>query len=234
VTDRYVIFNADDFGASTGINRGIVEAHERGVVTSASFMVTGAQASEAAAMAREHPELAVGLHWDVWGEDEREFDVGDEGAVRAEIVRQLDEFHRLVGKAPTHVDSHKHAHFDERAMPVMREVIEPLGVPVRGDGSVEFVGGFYAQWEWQVTELEHVSVGALECILRDETVDGWTEISCHPGYRWPDFSSVYHAEREAELATLTDTALRRTIDECGLRLASYADWAALVGSGTCA
>ena len=55
----------------------------------------------------------------------------------------------------------------------------------------------------------------VQSILRDETADGWTEISCHPGYRWPDFSSVYHAEREAELATLTDPAVLHTIDECG-------------------
>ena len=75
---------------------------------------------------------------------------------------------------------------------------------------------------------------ALQGILRDETADGWTEISCHPGYRWPGFSSVYHAEREAELATLTDPAIRRTLDECGLRLASYGDWVAVVGSRTCA
>jgi predicted glycoside hydrolase/deacetylase ChbG (UPF0249 family) len=170
----------------------------------------------------------------VWGEDERQFDVGDERAVRTEITRQLDDFHTLVGRPPTHVDSHKHAHLDERVLPVMCELVEPLGVPVRGDGCVEFVGGFYAQWEWPVTELEHVSVEALEGILRDETTDGWTEISCHPGYRSPDFSSVYHAEREAELATLIDPAVRRTLDECGLRLASYADWAAVVGSRTCA
>jgi len=34
---RHVIFNADDFGASTGINRGIIEAHLRGVVTSTRY-----------------------------------------------------------------------------------------------------------------------------------------------------------------------------------------------------
>jgi chitin disaccharide deacetylase len=230
---RYVIFNADDFGASTGINRGIVEAHTRGVVTSASLMVTGRACPEAAALARDHPDLAVGLHWDVWGEDERSFDLGDEGAVRAEVRRQLDDFHRLVGRAPTHVDSHKHAHLDERVLPVVRELVEPLCVPVRADGAVEFVGGFYAQWEWEVTELEHVGMSALQGILRNETADGWTEISCHPGYRGPDFTSVYDAERETELATLTDPAVRRTLDECGLQLASYADWAGVVGSRSC-
>ena len=232
-SNRYVIFNADDFGASTGINRGIVEGHTRGVVTSASLTVTGHAAAEAAALAHEHPDLAVGLHWDVWGEDERDFDLGDPRAVRAEIGRQLDVFSELVGRPPTHVDSHKHAHFDERVQPIMRELVEPLGVPVRGDGRVAFVGGFYAQWEWRVTDLEHVSVDALTGIVRDETVDGWTEISCHPGYRSAGFTSVYDVEREAELATLTDPAIRTAIDESGVRLASYADWA-VVGSRTCA
>ena len=37
--DRYLIVNADDLGADDGINRGIIEAHERGIVTSASLMV---------------------------------------------------------------------------------------------------------------------------------------------------------------------------------------------------
>src|ERR671939_232224 len=106
--ERILIFNADDFGASAGVNRGIVECHARGVVTSTSLMVTGRAAREAAAMSRDHPALAVGLHWDVWGEDEREFDTTALAAVRNEFRRQLDAFHALLGRPPTHVDSHRH------------------------------------------------------------------------------------------------------------------------------
>jgi chitin disaccharide deacetylase len=62
---RYLTFNADDFGASTGINRGIVECHTRGVVTSASLMVEGRAVHEAVAISRDCPALSVGLHWDV-------------------------------------------------------------------------------------------------------------------------------------------------------------------------
>src|SRR3954454_5157938 len=152
---RRLIFNADDFGASTGVNRGIVECHQRGVVTSTSLMVTGRAVHEAVELSRENPRLAIGLHWDVWGEDERQFDMTDLGAVAREFDRQLHEFERLTGRMPTHIDSHRHAHREDRVFTLFRELVAPLGVPLRGDGSVNFVGGFYAQWEWQVTDLTH-------------------------------------------------------------------------------
>jgi predicted glycoside hydrolase/deacetylase ChbG (UPF0249 family) len=226
--EKFLIFNADDFGASTGVNRGILECHTRGVVTSTSLMVTGRAVHEAVTMSRDHPALAIGLHWDVWGEDEREFDTDDLRKVRDEFHWQLDQFHRLLGRMPTHVDSHRHAHREENLMPLLRELVEPLGVPLRDDGRVRFVGGFYAQWEWMVTNLEYVSVPFLQRMLREEVVEGWTEFSCHPGYRSSGYVAVYDAEREVEVRTLTDPRIRQTIKEQGIRLVSYADyWAAI-------
>jgi chitin disaccharide deacetylase len=223
--EKNLIFNADDFGASAGVNRGIIECHVRGVVTSTSLMVAGQAAREAAAAMAEHPALAVGLHWDVWGEDEREFDIHNPAAVREEFRRQLDEFQRLTGSMPTHVDSHRHAHLESDVFQVISDVVAPLGVPLRGNGCVHFVGGFYAQWEWKVTNLEYVSVPVLQRMLREEVPEGWTEFSCHPGYVSPDYSAVYLAEREAEVRTLTDPRIRETLRELGIRLASYADYA---------
>jgi predicted glycoside hydrolase/deacetylase ChbG (UPF0249 family) len=221
---KYLIVNADDFGASTGVNRGIVDGHCRGVVTSTSLMVTGRAAREAAAMSRDWPRLSVGLHWDVWGEDEREFDLNDEPGVREEFSRQIDEFYRLLGRMPSHVDSHRHAHRFEQVRPVFRELAGKLGVPLRGESGVAFVGGFYAQWEWQVTNLEYVSVPTLQRILRDEVGEGWTELSCHPGYVSPEFASVYLQEREAEVRTLTDPRIRETIEALDIRLVGYTDY----------
>jgi chitin disaccharide deacetylase len=221
---KFLIVNADDFGASTGVNRGILECYSRGVVTSVSLMVTGRAVREAVSLSREHPELAVGMHWDVWGEDEREFDVGDLRAVEDEFYRQLDEFYRLLERMPTHVDSHRHAHRGERTMPLFLELVEPLGIPLRGDGRVRFVGGFYAQWQWMVTNLEYVSVPSLQRMLREEVGEGWTEFSCHPGYPSPDYAAVYYAEREAEVRTLTDPRIRQTAEELGIHLASYSDY----------
>ena len=226
---KYLIFNADDFGASTGINRGILECHTRGVLTSTSLMVTGRAVAEAVAMSRDHPELAIGLHWDVCGEDERDFDTTDVPAVRDEFRRQLDEFQRYFGRLPTHIDSHRHVHREEHLLPLFRDLAAPLGIPLRDDGKVNFVGGFYAQWEWQVTNLEYVSVEFLQKMLREEVPEGWTEFSCHPGYVTPDYQSVYLPEREAEVRTLTDPRIRQTIADLGICLKSYADYLTSAG-----
>lgn len=58
----YAIVNADDFGLAPGINRGIIDAHCRGVVTSASLMPTGDAFEEAIALAHKHVNLSVGIH----------------------------------------------------------------------------------------------------------------------------------------------------------------------------
>lgn len=227
---RRVIFNADDFGASTGTNHAIVECHQRGVLTSASLMVTGAAVEQAVVYSRVNPGLAVGLHWDVVGEDERAFDLSDQTAVREEFHSQLERFHTLMGLPPTHIDSHRHIHLQTEVRELFAELAAPLGVPLRGDGRVRFIGGFYAQWEWGVTELEHVSVAALQGILRDEVGEGWTEISCHPGYVTPDYRPMYRREREAELRTLTDPRIRATLGALDIRLESYAGYARIAGA----
>ena len=223
---RNLVVNADDFGASEGVNRGVVHAHVDGIVTSASLMVTGRAVSEAVELARAHPELDLGLHWDLDGESLPErISLDDAEAVRRELLRQIEEFARLVGRPPTHVDSHHHVHRREEVAPVARRLAAPLGVPMRDDGSVRYVGGFYGQWEWRVTDLEHVRPEFLIWILRNEVEEGWTEIGCHPGFVTGDLRSAYLAEREVEVQTLTDPRIRAEIEALGIRLATFADWA---------
>lgn len=226
---RHLVINADDFGASGGVNQAIVEAHEAGVLTSASLMVGGAAAREAAAISAASPDLAVGLHWDVVGEDDHKFPFDDRASVRREFEAQLERFFELTGRAPTHVDSHRHTHMRADLREYFCELVAPLGVPVRGDGRVHFIGGFYAQWEWGVTELQHVSVEALQRIMREEVGEGWTEIACHPGYVTPDYTPIYRSEREAELRTLTDARIPAKLEELGISLESYITYAQLTG-----
>lgn len=221
---KHLIVNADDFGVSTGVNRGILECHTRGIVTSASLMVNRPAVAEAVAMARDHPALGVGLHWDGGGEGAPELDLDNVAFVREELYRQLDRFHVLMGRLPTHVDSESHTHRDEHLMPVFQEVVAPLGVPLRHDGRVRFVGSFYAQWYLFVTNLKYVSHPFLEALLREEVTEGWTELSCHPGYLSPGHDSIYNIERESEVRTLTDPRIRQTMAELDIRLASFADY----------
>lgn len=59
---RRLIVNADDFGFTSGVNRAIVEAHVRGVVTSSTLMANGPAFEEAAQLARQAPKLSIGCH----------------------------------------------------------------------------------------------------------------------------------------------------------------------------
>jgi predicted glycoside hydrolase/deacetylase ChbG (UPF0249 family) len=221
---KFLIVNADDFGASDGVNRGIIEACEHGIVTSTSLMVTGPTAPGAVELARRHPELSIGLHWDLDSpKARRSLDLGDAAAVRAELARQLEAFSTLVGRTPTHLDSHHHVHRRPEVAPIAGELAAPLRVPLRGDGRVEFVGGFYGQWEYGITDLHRISPEFMIWILRNEVAEGWTEIGCHPGYAGGDFTSVYLAEREVEVQTLKEPRIREEIRSLGIRLASHHD-----------
>lgn len=57
-----LIINADDFGRSSSINEAIIRAHQEGILTTASLMVTGPAAEEAISLAHQNPSLGVGLH----------------------------------------------------------------------------------------------------------------------------------------------------------------------------
>lgn len=59
---RRLIINADDFGLTAGVNRAVVEAHEHGVVTSATLMANGQAFEDAVRRAQLTPRLAVGCH----------------------------------------------------------------------------------------------------------------------------------------------------------------------------
>lgn len=59
---RRLVINADDFGLTSGVNRGILQAHENGVVTSTTLMACGAKFDEAVELVQAAPKLSVGCH----------------------------------------------------------------------------------------------------------------------------------------------------------------------------
>ena len=58
-----LIINADDFGLSEGINRGIIEGFRAGAITSTSLMVGMPAFDDAVRIARAAPALGIGLHF---------------------------------------------------------------------------------------------------------------------------------------------------------------------------
>lgn len=59
---KYLVVTADDFGLAPEVNEAVIEAHQRGILTSASLMVAAPAARQAILLAKQHPSLAVGLH----------------------------------------------------------------------------------------------------------------------------------------------------------------------------
>lgn len=59
---RRLIVNADDFGLTLGVNRAVMELHQKGVLTSATLMARAPANEDAVALALKTPTLGVGCH----------------------------------------------------------------------------------------------------------------------------------------------------------------------------
>jgi len=225
---RCLIVNADDFGQSPGVNQGIIQAMERGIVTSASLMVRWPAAEAAANYAREHPHLSIGLHVDLgeWAYREGEWmpvysvvAKSDAAAVAEEVSRQLDRFCSLVGRSPTHLDSHQHVHRGEPARSILIQVGRTLGVPLRHFSPIQYSGGFYGQTASGLPYPEGVSLERLIQTI-SSLPEGITELGCHPGLG-DDVDSMYRAERAEELKSLCNPHIRKCMATENIELISF-------------
>src|SRR6266540_5234863 len=219
---KYLIVNADDFGASRGINRGIIEAHRRGILTSTSLIVDARWSEEAAVLSRAVPDLSVGLHVHLTTKGEYSTSCPDDNDdCRAELYRQFSRFQELMGRSPTHLDSHHNIHRQSRLLPQFLDLARQYGLPLREHSPVRYFSKFYGQWGGQ-THLEHISAENLARMLETEIGEGITELSCHPGYAEPDYPGSYAAERVVELRTLCDPLIREVLAASSIQLTNYA------------
>ncbi len=144
---HFLVINADDFGFSPGVNTAIIKAHEEGILTSTSLMVSGDAAQEAISLAKNHPHLAVGLHLvlvcgksvlppaqipnlvDSQGNFSNnptqaglsyQFNQATRAELRLEISAQLEKF-RDSGLNLAHVDGHLHLHVHPVILNILTE-----------------------------------------------------------------------------------------------------------------
>lgn len=234
---KRLIVNADDFGQSPGINRGVIHCHEHGILTSASLMVRWPHAAAAAAYARRTPSLSVGLHIDLgestfaggeWVTRYAVTDLEDSQLVAEEIHRQLDTFRRLMDADPTHLDSHQHVHRSAPIAAIVAGLGKSLRIPVRQTGrTVTYDGSFYGQGSTGESLEYALTADRLIAIVRALPV-GTTELGCHPGLD-NDAGGMYVTERLQEVHALCDPRVRAAIDADRVQLISFRDAGRLGG-----
>ena len=143
---RRLIINADDFGLTPGVNRAIIEAHERGVVTSATLMANGPAFDHAVQLAKSAFRLSIGCHVvlvdgtpvleerrvpSLIGKHPGRFEESLTAVVlravsgrlkahelEAEITAQIRKL-QSAGIHVSHLDAHKHTH-------ILPQVLQPL------------------------------------------------------------------------------------------------------------
>jgi hopanoid biosynthesis associated protein HpnK len=145
---KQLIVSADDLGLTAGVNRGILRAFQDGIVTSASLLVTGSGFEEAVTLARQNPELDVGLHLTlveeraVLGREVIPTLVDETGRfhptsseffrrallgrinwdeVKLETAAQIARFQKT-GLRLSHLDSHQHLHMFPPVFQIVREL----------------------------------------------------------------------------------------------------------------
>jgi predicted glycoside hydrolase/deacetylase ChbG (UPF0249 family) len=250
---RRLVVNADDFGRARGVNAGILRAHRDGIVTAATLMVSAPATDDAARIARATPSLDIGVHLTLtYGRP-----VSDPGTVPSLVERdgsfprvpaafrgtgraerdeaaleyraQFARAQELIGRTPTHLDSHHWLH-DEPALEwAIAALARETGTAVRPHDDaqrdrlratgIRTVEHYRRDFQHE----GHVDLLTLERILVD-LGDGVTELGCHPGEpdRELERTSTYAALRVTELATLTDPRTRAAIARGGITLVDYA------------
>ena len=151
---KYLIVNADDFGLTSGVNRAVIKAHTRGILTSATVMVNMPAFDEALRLANEHPSLGVGLHFNITQgfpitnsakvgsllNEQGQF-LGTSTAllrrwltgrlriqeIEIELRAQIEKVIQA-GLRLTHIDSHKHSHALPPVCQVIANVIGDYGI----------------------------------------------------------------------------------------------------------
>jgi predicted glycoside hydrolase/deacetylase ChbG (UPF0249 family) len=243
-----LIVNADDFGLTPGVSRGILEAQARGIVTSTTLLVNR-PLDPSLLEALRGSGLGVGLHVNLTlgapvSPLERVRSLVDESGAflrdareqaarakpdeaRLEIGNQIEAFRRLLGRFPTHLDSHHHVGRHEPLLGLMLFFARALRVPLRAqDAEVRararreglrtpdhFAGESGPEPCWTAERLlEHL----------ERLPPGITEFMTHPGYYDEALAySRYGRQRETELAGLTDPRAREAVARQGIRLIHF-------------
>lgn len=217
---KKLIVNADDFGLSPGVNYGIIESFSHGILTSTTLMINQPFTKHAIELSKLYPKLSIGIHITLdkghslhgissLTNSENELQNseylqkhGKEIDFYNEIESQLKKFILLVGKKPTHIDSHHHIHLRNlNALEAIKKISEKYCIKYRLQETL--IGDFY---------LNNVSKDFLLSKLKNEKRN-ILEIMCHPGFSDYHLSNIssYTLKRNEELSILLEKDVKEYI-----------------------
>ena len=153
---KYLIVNGDEFGLSEEVNRGIIEAHQKGILTSVSTIVTGKGFEGAVILAQHNSRLGVGIHlmltdgFPASPPDEIESLISGEGRffprrefihryfkrkinakeIEDELRAQVKKF-KSIGLKPTHFDSHQSIYVIPGIFKMVLKIAREEDIPIR-------------------------------------------------------------------------------------------------------
>lgn len=139
---KRLVVNADDFGFTPDVNRGIVAGHRNGILTATTLMANGEAFDDAVRLARETPSLDVGCHLVLISGRSLMPPHAPLPATAAELMRALaarrirvyDELAAQVrriaaaGLRPTHLDTHKHTHLAPPVLDAVARIAEEFEI----------------------------------------------------------------------------------------------------------
>lgn len=238
-----LIFNADDFGLSRGVNLGIIEAFRNGVVRSATLMANMNGFRDAVQLSSEHPELGVGIHLCLTAGQpltlskelrnkqntfHRDADIISSLSgemVEAEFVAQIE--HCLkAGIRPTHLDSHHHVHQLDNISEAFTSVAMKYDLPTRQfpqkTDNIKSTSGFDDSY-YRINSDHDISVSHIKDIVSKHASLSSLEIMTHPAFIDQELinQSSYFIPRTFELETLCDSKLIEWLSDQGIELAHF-------------
>lgn len=138
---KQLVVNADDFGFTPDVNRGIVDAHRTGILTATTLMANGAAFDDALRLARATPTLDIGCHLVLVGGQSmvtgQPFPLTVTQLVTALARREIRPYDELAaqvrhilaaGIRPTHLDTHKHTHLAPPVLDAVARIGEEFGI----------------------------------------------------------------------------------------------------------
>ncbi|WP_315121677.1 chitin disaccharide deacetylase [uncultured Clostridium sp.] len=247
---KKIIFNADDFGLTSGCNKGIVEAIKNGVVTSTTLMVNMPKAEEAVKLAKENGIISFGIHLTltcgkpILSGKEVPSLVDERGIfykrttslcpamnleeAERELRAQINKFFQI-GINLSHMDGHHHIHMYDGVREIVANLAKEYNVPLRSSNieckklydEIGIKTTDYFTWDFYG---EKATLDNLKSIINDLD-HGTTEIMCHPAFCDEELEKIssYNKNRAEELKILKSEELKEWLVAENIELITFKD-----------